>query len=271
MSVRVIALSLILVCVLAPATSAKEKPKPWDSVRVVGDADLVEDCELLGEVKGKSSWGGVMQSHAESKAYQHLKKNAQKMGANTVLMLTGHSVWAGSKYRGEAYNCEISGSSEVGMTVLGGILLCEEDQPSLDYLSVNPESGKSTPNGEVRYGFEVPIELGLGDFEPTRGTLESTGGLVSNVSTSWTGLTESEQQQLWKTLDASFSETKGEPDVHDTMKYSKAWHEVGGKKITLIEWDTDSGEIRISATCNDPVALENMKNVAAENEVAAAF
>ena len=84
---------------------ADEKPEPWESVRVVGDSGMVEGCKRIGEVKGKSSWGGALQSYAESKAYRHIKENALKMGADTVLVVTGHSSWGGSKYRGEAYLC----------------------------------------------------------------------------------------------------------------------------------------------------------------------
>jgi hypothetical protein len=102
------ALPWVFMCWVALAASfaiAEETPKPWESVRIVGDSHQVEGCRLIGEVKGKSSWGGAMQSYAESKAYQHIKQNALKMGANTVLMVTGHSSWGGSKYRGEAYLC----------------------------------------------------------------------------------------------------------------------------------------------------------------------
>lgn len=88
-------------------------PSPGEAVRVVGDASQVEGCKLIGEVKGKSSWGGAMQSYAESKAYRHIKENALKMGADTVLVVTGHSSWAASKYRGEAYLC---GTSEAAPT-----------------------------------------------------------------------------------------------------------------------------------------------------------
>lgn len=94
-----------LAAVSGTVALADEKPEPWEAVRVVGDSGMVEGCKLIGEVKGKSSWGGVMQSHAESKAYRHIKENALKMGADTVLMVTGHSSWGGSKYRGEAYLC----------------------------------------------------------------------------------------------------------------------------------------------------------------------
>jgi len=81
--------------------------KPWDSVRVVPDAAQVEGCEYIGEVLGKSSYGGLLaQSAGEGKAFKHLKRNAYEMGANRVLFVASRSGFGGSKYRGEAYLCK---------------------------------------------------------------------------------------------------------------------------------------------------------------------
>ena len=69
--------------------------KEWDNVRIANDSDRVEGCEFLGEVKGKSAWGGMVENAAEAKALNNIKKNAWKMGANFVLMTTGKSGWGG--------------------------------------------------------------------------------------------------------------------------------------------------------------------------------
>jgi len=248
-------------------------PKEWDGVRVTDDDERVEGCEYLGEVKGKSGWGGALaQNVGEEKAYKHLKRNAWEMGGNTVLLLFGRSGWGGSKFRGEVYLCEDELESGPGMTVLGGIQLCSPDQSSLDYLSVERESGQPISSGLVQYEFKVPIELGLGGFEPNLGILKSTGGYVSEAYISWEGLSEAEQQELWETLETSFVESKGEPDVYDSAKNAKEWHELDGKKVTLIDWDQVSGKVMISARCNDPAALDQMgKPQVARDGAAAAF
>ncbi len=81
--------------------------KPWEAVRVVPDAAQVEGCEYIGEVLGKSAYGGLFaQSAGEGKAFKHLKRNAYEMGANRVLVVANRSGFGGSKYRGEAYLCK---------------------------------------------------------------------------------------------------------------------------------------------------------------------
>ncbi len=49
--------------------------------------------------------GGVLAGSAEKTAFKRLKKNAWKIGANTVLVTMGHAGWSGAGYRGEAYEC----------------------------------------------------------------------------------------------------------------------------------------------------------------------
>ncbi len=75
---------------------------PSDHVRIVSDASQVAGCSFLGEVIGKSGW-------SEKRAFENLRKNAARLGANRVLF-TVSAPSSGTKYRGEAYFC---GSAEI--------------------------------------------------------------------------------------------------------------------------------------------------------------
>lgn len=82
----------------------KETP---DKVRVTDNPDVVEECEYLGEAKGKGAWGGMfMQRIGENKAYKHLQEAVYKRGGNTALLTSTQTGFSGAKYRAEAYYCE---------------------------------------------------------------------------------------------------------------------------------------------------------------------
>ncbi len=73
---------------------------------MTSNADLIDQCEFKGDVKGGNHMmGGVLSGSAEKSAFKRLKKHAWKMGANTVLVTMGNEGWSGATYRGEAYDC----------------------------------------------------------------------------------------------------------------------------------------------------------------------
>ncbi len=97
-----------LVAVLCVVTISCASVTPaGEKIRITTNPAAVEDCEYIGEVKGKDRmWGGwAGQGAAENNAHKRLKNNAAEMGANVVLLVTDDTGFSGSIKRGEAYRC----------------------------------------------------------------------------------------------------------------------------------------------------------------------
>ncbi len=142
----VFVISVVLAFLLVlPYPAAANASEEWQVVRVTDDEAMVEVCVLIGEVKGKSSYGGLLaQNVGEERAYKHLKRNAWEMGGNTVLLLFGRSGFGGSKYRGEAYRCDDPSGEVPESIVLGGVTLCGPREGSVAYLSATVDEDVET-------------------------------------------------------------------------------------------------------------------------------
>ncbi len=78
------------------------------AVRITANPEAVRGCTLLGEVRGKSDWGGLLyQKAGEERARRGLRNQAVALGANVVLMESAITGFSGSKLRGEAYRCAL--------------------------------------------------------------------------------------------------------------------------------------------------------------------
>lgn len=101
-TIGVAALLLLTGCASRrPPTTAAGQP-----VRLTSNAATVEGCKFLGNVAGRSAWGGLaMQSYAEDAATNAMLLQAAELGADTVLLSTSNVKFSGSTMRGEAYLC----------------------------------------------------------------------------------------------------------------------------------------------------------------------
>jgi hypothetical protein len=77
--------------------------KDWEKVEITSNPDDVKGLTKLGEVIGKSGWGGAYaQGLGDKNARKDLKKNAAKLGASIVLLQDKPDHW-GVKLIGIAY------------------------------------------------------------------------------------------------------------------------------------------------------------------------
>lgn len=90
---------LIVTCSCLSLSSEEQR------VLLVDNPEHVKGCELVGRVRssfGTHKWGKLNESGAAKENEDGLKKEAFKLGADTVLVVTDAS------NRGEAYNCRRS-------------------------------------------------------------------------------------------------------------------------------------------------------------------
>lgn len=77
--------------------------KDWEKVEITSNPDDVKGLTKLGEVIGKSGWGGSgAQGLGDKNARKDLKKNAAKLNASIVLLQEKADTW-GVKLVGVAY------------------------------------------------------------------------------------------------------------------------------------------------------------------------
>lgn len=77
--------------------------KDWEKVEITSNPDDIKGLTKLGEVVGKSGWGGAYaQGLGDKNARKALKKNAAKLGASIVLLQDKPDHW-GVKLIGIAY------------------------------------------------------------------------------------------------------------------------------------------------------------------------
>ncbi len=98
----------------APLPETKKTPKRVHPSQIK-DADerMVEDCEFLGTVLGKSGWGGLAAGAASKGAMRSAKKRAAAMGATHIVF--GHFDNASglrvSTRQARAYRCHVTAKS----------------------------------------------------------------------------------------------------------------------------------------------------------------
>jgi hypothetical protein len=77
--------------------------KDWEKVEITTNVDDVKGLTKLGEVVGKSGWGGsYAQGLGDKEARKAIKKNAARLGASIVLLQEKADTW-GTKLVGVAY------------------------------------------------------------------------------------------------------------------------------------------------------------------------
>jgi hypothetical protein len=77
--------------------------KDWEKVQITSNPDDVKGLTKVGEVVGKSGWGGTYAQGAGDKgARKDLQKNAAKLKASIVLLQEKADTW-GTKLVGVAY------------------------------------------------------------------------------------------------------------------------------------------------------------------------
>ena len=99
-----------------PAPEPSPKPLvPQDLIEV--DEAAVADCELLGDISGKSGWGGRREQRALEGAKRSAKREAMKLGATHVVFddFENSTSMKFSRLYGRAYRCG-GGSSGAGDT-----------------------------------------------------------------------------------------------------------------------------------------------------------
>ena len=77
--------------------------KDWEKVIITNSQADVEGLTKVGEVSGKSSWGGAAKSLSDKKAREKIKKEAAKLNCPIVLITTYSSDYYGTKINGVTY------------------------------------------------------------------------------------------------------------------------------------------------------------------------
>ena len=95
---------LLLMFTLAACATAKAK-KIQDTYLNTDMADLVKECEYLGEVKGWSGWGGWAQKWGVRNAKIMARNKAAELGATHIVWTSGDiSRWV--TVHGDAHRCD---------------------------------------------------------------------------------------------------------------------------------------------------------------------
>lgn len=89
---------------LAACATAKSK-KVQDTYLDTDMADMVKECEYLGEVKGWSGWGGVAQQWGVRNAKNSAKNKAAELGATHIIWTSG-DISRSVTVRGDAHRCD---------------------------------------------------------------------------------------------------------------------------------------------------------------------
>lgn len=95
---------LLLMLTLAACATAKSK-KVQDTYLDTDMADMVKECEYLGEVKGWSGWGGVAYKWGVRNAKISAKNKATELGATHVIWISAE-VTRAVTVRGDAHRCD---------------------------------------------------------------------------------------------------------------------------------------------------------------------
>jgi hypothetical protein len=94
----------VAVAVAAPIACTRATLTPQaEAVRVTSSGEAVRGCRRLGDVEGGDHLNGTAKSPENARRF--LKRNADRMGANTVLLTTTHTDGGGTTMLGEAYAC----------------------------------------------------------------------------------------------------------------------------------------------------------------------
>jgi hypothetical protein len=98
----IVVVTAAVVVAVTACTRATLTPQA-EAVRVTSNGEAVRGCRRLGDVEGGDHLNGTAKSPENARRY--LKRNADRMGANTVLLTTTHTDGGGTTMLGEAYAC----------------------------------------------------------------------------------------------------------------------------------------------------------------------
>lgn len=93
-----VAASCVIAATAAAAATAAE-------VKVVGERAGVEGCDALGEVRGSSLMGMILDTAGWEAAVDEMKERALALGATHLLLQEVRNGFLGSNGRGEAFAC----------------------------------------------------------------------------------------------------------------------------------------------------------------------
>lgn len=97
------ALAVLAAAALAVGCTRVRLTPQAERVRVTGNPEAVRGCARRGAVAGADHLNGTAKSPANAERF--LKRDADRLGANTVLVTSTHTDASGSEVRGEAYAC----------------------------------------------------------------------------------------------------------------------------------------------------------------------
>ena len=95
---------LLLILALAACATANSK-KVQDTYLDTEIADLVKECEYLGEVKGWSGWGGWARKWGVRNAKISARNKAAELGATHIIWTSG-DISRSVRVRGDAHRCD---------------------------------------------------------------------------------------------------------------------------------------------------------------------
>jgi hypothetical protein len=77
------------------------------TIRLTSESSAVAGCTALGSVEGSDlkNRGMLYQGVAQNNATSQMRENADKLGANTILVVKSLTDNSGSTQVGEAYSC----------------------------------------------------------------------------------------------------------------------------------------------------------------------
>ena len=102
-------MKLILIATAFLALSSCATSLTQESMKIVqtNQPSDVKGCKTLGEVKGHSSYGGLMMQEAgKNYAKNEAVNNASAMGATHILWTLAEGGFFGGNATGVAYNCK---------------------------------------------------------------------------------------------------------------------------------------------------------------------
>ena len=77
------------------------------AVQVVGERSAIAGCEALGEVRGSSLMGMILENAGWQASVDEMKERALELGATHLLLREVKNGLTGSNGWGEAYGCKL--------------------------------------------------------------------------------------------------------------------------------------------------------------------
>ena len=78
-----------------------------DAVQVVGERSALAGCANLGEVRGLSVMGIIIENYGFENAVDEMKEKSLALGATHLLLHGVERTMTGSRGRGDAYGCPL--------------------------------------------------------------------------------------------------------------------------------------------------------------------